>query len=189
MSLKLALEKLLGGPCYHMLEVFGHPEHVALWQAAMRGKPPAWDRIFDGYVSAIDWPVVSFWRELADANPEALILLSVRDPEAWWQSCDRTIFEVMRRPGDRFPEWFAMAQDMFARTFDGDFDDHDAAIAAYDRRHNEEVRRTADPSRLLEWSPDDGWEPICNALRVPVPDEPFPHANTTDEFRARAGWD
>ena len=35
-SLKLALEQLLGGRCYHMTEVFGRPEDVAglaLWLA------------------------------------------------------------------------------------------------------------------------------------------------------------
>jgi hypothetical protein len=42
---------------------------------------------------------------------------------------------------------------------------------------------------LLEWTPGDGWEPICNALGVPVPVEPFPHVNTTDDFRAMAGLD
>jgi Sulfotransferase domain len=38
--------------------------------------------------------------------------------------------------------------------------------------------------RLVEWRPGDGWEPICTALRVAVPDEPFPHVNSTEEFRA-----
>ena len=30
MSLKVALEELGFGPCYHMTEVFEHPEHVPL---------------------------------------------------------------------------------------------------------------------------------------------------------------
>jgi hypothetical protein len=34
MSLKVALETLGFGPCYHMIEVFEHPEHVGFWQAA-----------------------------------------------------------------------------------------------------------------------------------------------------------
>jgi sulfotransferase family protein len=189
MSLKFALEKLLGGPCYHMLEVFARPDHVAMWHEALRGRLPVWSELFDGFVAAVDWPVVSFWDELAEANPDALIVLSVRDPEDWWRSCDRTIFEVMRRPGDRYPEWYAMALDMFARTFPkGGVPDHDDAIEGYEK-HNDEVRRNADPSRLVEWRPEDGWEPICSTLGVPVPDEPFPRTNTTEEFRSRAGWD
>jgi hypothetical protein len=43
--------------------------------------------------------------------------------------------------------------------------------------------------RLIEWQPGDGWDPICTALGLPVPADPFPHLNTTAEFRSRAGWD
>jgi hypothetical protein len=28
----------------------------------------------------------------------------------------------------------------------------------------------------------DGWEPLCAALGVPVPDEPFPHTNMRAEW-------
>ena len=58
-SLKLALEQLLGGPCYHMLEVFGRPQDVPRWQRAVDGDPmpvEQWDEIFGDYVAAVDWP-------------------------------------------------------------------------------------------------------------------------------------
>jgi hypothetical protein len=84
--------------------------------------------------------------------------------------------------------WLSMVRELFAQTFTERFLERDEAIAAYER-HNMDVRSTADPSRLVEWEPGDGWGPICAALGVPVPQEPFPHANTTDEFRGRAGWD
>jgi Sulfotransferase domain len=41
-SLQLALQQLLGGPCYHMIELFEHPEHVPMWHAAVRGEPIDW---------------------------------------------------------------------------------------------------------------------------------------------------
>src|SRR5438270_9278104 len=53
-SLKLALERLLGEPCYHMIEVFGHPEHVGMWHQAVRGDMPDWDELFAGYGAAVD---------------------------------------------------------------------------------------------------------------------------------------
>ena len=81
-----------------------------------------------------------------------------------------------------------MFEAILANRFTTDVRDKMAAIAAYER-HNAEVRADADPDRLLEWTPGDGWEPICDALDVPVPDEPFPHVNTTDDFRAMAGLD
>jgi hypothetical protein len=39
----------------------------------------------------------------------------------------------------------------------------------------------------MEWTPSDGWEPVCKRLRVPVPEEPFPVENTTNETRAVLG--
>src|SRR5690242_16311928 len=81
-SLKLALEQLLGAPCYHMAEVFEHPEHVPLWDQATRGEMPDWDALFDGYGAAVDWPMAAFWREIGEAYPDALILLSVRDADS-----------------------------------------------------------------------------------------------------------
>jgi hypothetical protein len=79
LSLKAALERLLGAPCYHMVEVFAHPEHVAAWHAAARGSMPDWQALFAGYAAVVDWPAASFWPEISEAFPDALVLLSVRD--------------------------------------------------------------------------------------------------------------
>lgn len=42
-SLKFALEKLLGAPCYHMREALAYREHVPIWHHAVLGKMPNWD--------------------------------------------------------------------------------------------------------------------------------------------------
>jgi hypothetical protein len=44
------------------------------------------------------------------------------------------------------------------------------------------IRGLVPTERLLEWTVEDGWEPLCEFLGKPVPDEPFPHVN------AAAGW-
>jgi hypothetical protein len=54
MSLKVALEELGFVPCYHMTEAFEHPEHLPLWEAAIGGEPPDWERIFGSYHAAVD---------------------------------------------------------------------------------------------------------------------------------------
>jgi hypothetical protein len=59
-------------------------------------------------------------------------------------------------------------------------------VAAYEK-HNDAVRAAIPEERLLEWTPSDGWEPICERLGVPVPSEPFPVTNTTKEFREMMG--
>ncbi len=181
MSLKLALERLLGGPCYHMAEVFTHPQHVPLWTAAARGEMPDWPALFDGYRAAVDWPVAAFWPEVSAAFPDALVLLSVRDPQSWWESASQTIFPAIARqpPGP----WRDMVDALFAARFTTALDDPAACMAELER-HNARVRAAVPARRLLEWRAGDGWAPLCAALGVPVPDEPFPRTNTKDEFLA-----
>lgn len=182
MSLKRALERLLGVPCYHMTEVFAHPEHVGAWQEAARGQMPDWGALLQGYGAAVDWPAAAFYRELAAAFPQAKVVLSRRDPEAWWRSASTTIFPAMASAED--DAWRRMIEDVLATRFTLALTDKDACIAAYER-HVAEVRRTVPADRLVEWRPADGWRPLCDALGLPVPAEPFPHANTGDEFRSR----
>ena len=182
MSLKLALEQLLGAPCYHMAEVFVHPEHIPVWHAAARGEPVDWPALFQGYASAVDWPAGSFWPEVAAAFPDALILLSTRSSESWWKSASQTIFPSSAKMAGS--PWHAMWLDLVRNRFTPRLDDRAAAIAAYER-HNADVRAGAPKARLLEWTAQEGWGPLCRALGVPEPSTPFPHANSTDEFMTR----
>jgi sulfotransferase family protein len=186
-SLKIALERLLGGPCHHMVELFLHREQIPVWHCAVAGDYPDWHDFLAGYVAAVDWPACAFWRELAEAFPDAPVLLSVRDPESWYRSAHHTIFLPLgaQKPRGEDP-WLDMVHDLFRTRFCDRFDDRVAMIAAYER-HNAEVRRTIPARRLVEWTPSDGWEPLCAALGVAVPDEPFPVTNTTNEFRGRLG--
>lgn len=187
-SLKLALERLLGAPCYHMIEVREHPDHPDLWAAAYRGQLPDWGRLFDGYAACVDWPAAPFWPELAQAYPDAPILLSVRDPDSWWRSASTTIFPAMATyfaPDAPADGWTGMGVGMMT-TFTSGWQDEDSAKAAF-VAYNDNVRRTAPADRLLEWQPGDGWGPLCARLGVAEPDEPFPHANTAAETRAAIG--
>lgn len=186
-SLKLALERLLGAPCYHMTEVLGHLDHVPTWHAAIRGDQVDWEPVLGPYAAAVDWPAAGVWRALAAASPDALVLLSTRrDARTWLSSARATILD--NGPDNRMeddpslPGFVPMLRDMFD-AFTPDWRDDDAAMAAYER-HNDEVRREVSPDRLVEWQPGDGWQPLCTALGVAVPAEEFPHVNSTHEFRA-----
>jgi hypothetical protein len=190
LSLKQALEQLLHGPCYHMIEVFGKRDVIETWHRAVNGEPPDWHRFLAGYVSTVDWPAAAFWRELADANPDAIVLLSTRDVDSWWESASNTIFAVRPEPtpGSEVAAQFAMATDMFRNTFTVDWREEGPAKAAY-LAHNDRVRATIPADRLVEYHPGDGWGPLCDALGVPEPAEPYPHVNSTSEFRAMTGLD
>src|SRR5262245_20087269 len=96
MSLKLALEQLGFGPCYHMIENFAHPEHAPMWQSLAEGQTDDWRPILDTYQSTVDWPGVIIWKELMAANPDAKIILTLRDPGSWYESGAATIFKRMQ---------------------------------------------------------------------------------------------
>jgi len=188
MSLKLALEHLLGGRCYHMLEVRERPADPDVWGDAYEGNLPDWRSFFDRYQAAVDWPSAPFWRELSEAFPDAPILLSVRDADAWWKSASNTIFvaiETYFKPDGPDDGWTRMGRGMMER-FTPEWRDEAAAKAAY-LAHNDHVRATAPRDRLIEWSPGDGWAPICAVLGIEVPAHPFPHVNSTVQTRAEIG--
>jgi hypothetical protein len=191
-SLKAALEQLLGGPCYHMLEVFGRPDDIAVWHAAVNGDMPDWNTFLSEYRAAVDWPASAFWRELLEANPDAVVLLSSRDTDGWWKSANNTIFQISQRElpvEEVVPRaQIAMALDMFKMRFTPDWRDESKAKRAYEK-HNADVRASVPADRLIDYHPGDGWEPICARLGLAVPSEPFPHLNTTDDFRAMVGMD
>ena len=183
-SLRQALEHLLGGPCYHMRVIPGHPFDLGDgWRRALAGDYPDWDSLFEGYVAAVDWPASFLWRELSEAYPGALVLLSVRESaEEWWQSADATILPVARMA--LAPDWsdsrdFLTLLERFAGT--KQWDDRETLMAAYER-HCAAVRAHTPPHRLLEWRAVEGWDPICRALGMPIPDMPFPWRNRRSEW-------
>ncbi len=194
MTLKTALCKLGFGPCYHFTEVFAHPEHLHHWAAAANGEPGAWRGPLDGYQATTDWPGVAFWREMVQAFPDAKVILTTRDTGEWYESMRNTVFAAIN---GRFPEaaarfrTFEAAEQLaefrqaglIGRSFRGRIDDRDHVIACFDE-HNEEVQRTVPAERLLVFRVNQGWEPLCAFLGVPVPEEPFPHSNDRESFRS-----
>jgi hypothetical protein len=185
-SLQTALTMLGLGPCHHMVEVFEHPESMALWIEAGAGRPD-WDAIFAGYRSMVDYPGAAYWRQLADYYPDAKVLHSVRDPDRWFESTQATIFapnggvdRALSEPDNPMAPFF--------RSFAGAFAEHvhdRVAMTDYFRRHTEEVKATIAPERLLIYEVGSGWDPLCKFFKVPVPVEPYPSENSRAEFQAR----
>jgi len=185
-SLKLALNRLGLGPCHHMEEVLHNmPVQVPLWSAATAGEPD-WERIYDGYASAVDWPTAGFFRELVAEYPSAKFILTERDPVRWADSFGATIYTLLAGRDEAPPairDWLDMAAGVIARTGFPPGLDRDGLVAAF-TAHNDAVRETIPASRLLVFEVKDGWEPLCAFLDVPVPDEEFPRTNHREEF-----WD
>ena len=200
-SLQSALETLGFVPCYHMYEVFEHPQHADFWEAAWRGERVDWDSILGGYEASVDWPACTFYEQLMEKHPEAKVLLSVRDPERWYESTRNTIYELTKlsgrslfsRGGLALLSLFMfgtftirplqIAEEIVLRgTFDGKFEDKHHAIEVFNR-HNEEVRRRVPKERLLIYEVKEGWGPLCEFLGVEEPDKPFPRLNDAAEVQ------
>ena len=58
-----------------------------------------WRELLAGWGSTVDWPACTFWEQIWDASPDAKVLLSVRDPEAWYASCRKSIHASAQAAG------------------------------------------------------------------------------------------
>lgn len=196
LSLKLALEELGFGPCYHMIETRRHLAHDAMWLALASGKSDDWRSILDGYRSCVDWPALFVWKELLDAHPQARVILTIRDPESWYTSAAATIFARMLAYEATLTERGPSALDparhhhmrmvnaiVLHKSLGGDLS-HDHATQVFNA-HNEDVRRTVPPDRLLIYEAGQGWEPLCSFLGVPQPASSYPKLNSSADFAQR----
>jgi hypothetical protein len=196
-SLKVALEELGFGPCYHMTEVFANPDHIEVWEAAMRGDPVDWERLFHDYRATVDWPGAAFYEELMERCPDAKVILTVRDPDRWYESTRSTIYNIQNvasSPVFSLAALFVprlrhlrraalMAADLvWNRTFDGRFEDREHAIEVFER-WNEAVEMRVSAEKLLVYEVKEGWGPLCEFLGVEAPDEPFPRLNAAADMR------
>jgi Sulfotransferase domain len=195
---KVALEQLGVGPCYHWVNVLADLSEVALWDRALDGEGP-WEEILAGHRSSVDWPGGYFYRELMHAYPDAKVLLSVREPEAWERSFRETIVEMCfgqslmallaharAQVDPDFERYLALVDRMFwgpQGTFAAGHEPEQ--LIEQMLAHHEQVKRIVPPERLLVWEVTDGWEPLCEFLGVEVPDGPLPHANDRGTFLER----
>jgi len=182
-SMQSALNKLGFGPCHHMVEVWAHPETIPHWIATAKGAQN-WDVLFDGYRSMVDWPGVTYWRELVAYYPDAKVLHTTRDPEQWFESTQSTIFnkanlERIIKPGPVSEFFVGLFPELYPHMNDR------AWLLDFYRRHEAEVLATVPRERLLVYQVGSGWDPLCEWLGVPVPAEPYPSENSRASFAQR----
>ena len=94
MSLEVALVTLAVDLCYHMTEVFANPEHVGLWEAAVSGDSIDWYELFRVYRTTVDWSGATFYENLVERYPGSRVILTVRDPDGWYESTQNTIYNI-----------------------------------------------------------------------------------------------
>lgn len=201
-SLKVALEALGFGPCYHMFEVVKNIETMLpLWGAVLDGTHADWSSIFANYQATVDWPACNYYEQLMAVYPDAKVLLSVRDPDAWYESAFSTIYQALRMTSGEAQEASDMsAMDaqraahmerlrkmvtrLWQNTFDGRFEDKEYALSVF-TQHIEMVKQKVPAEKLLVFNVKEGWGPLCAFLGVPVPDTSFPRLNDRAAFMER----
>jgi hypothetical protein len=181
MSMKLALEQLGLGRCYHMAELIADLSRLPLWLRAADGAAD-WGGVFAGFTATVDYPGCTYWRELAAFYPDAKVLLTVRDPDDWFDSTQATIFSAPMRARIAASPMQGFFQKSVLRDFGNRLDDRKFMTDAFER-HNAAVRSAVPPERLLVYEVGEGWPRLCQFLGVPVPAAPFPRVNSREEMQ------
>ena len=185
-SLRRALEVLGFGPCHHMYELGEHTESLSDWEALARGEAVDWNKVFKGYRAQVDWPGAAYWRELSVHFPDAKVILTIRDPDAWYDSMEKTINPFLELHGEHKDEQrnrrSLMAFEIIGKKmFDGKVADRAYAISKF-KANIADVQAEIAPERLLTFDVREGWEPLCAFLGVDVPDVNFPNTNNSKDF-------
>jgi hypothetical protein len=192
MSMQAALQ-LLGYPCYHMQEVLREPGHLEKWSDFVTGKDSMdWHSLFHNFEATVDTPACVYYRELMLAFPDAKVILTLRDPERWYQS-----FVTLRKTHDslrplsrwipRLKKALHAADVLWNNMFNGCFE-RENCIRIFNE-HNAAVQKFVPPERLLVFQVNEGWQPLCGFLDCEIPAGiSFPHLNEGDKTLKATAW-
>jgi hypothetical protein len=189
----------LGFPCYHMLEVLqneANKSHLDFWRKVANSEPGEqhdWEQVFSRYTATVDNPACCVWKELLVAYPDAKVVLTLhpKGAEAWFESTLDTIYFTEKMWQFKVLEWFTpfgrkfgdMSRKLIWRRSHKDtMPDRDKAVSHYEQ-HIEDVKATVPPEQLLVFTANQGWEPLCEFLGVPVPESKFPNVNDRKEIK------
>ena len=162
------------------------------------------DKILGHAIAICDVPASLFAAELIEAYPDAKIILNrQRDLDAWHRSIIRNVVVEIGESRLKWTmTWFSahmfwvqtsLCRYMFPRQFKSTDSTMSSGIRTQGKWQSREhynmirglLRSRGETHRSLEWSVEDGWEPLCKFLDKPVPDEPFPSTNNAAGFDAK----
>ncbi len=200
-TLKQSLEQLGHKHVYHMKELLVNPEKLHYWKTLDDTGDTDWDALYEGYDGTVDFPGYPWYKEHMKRYPDAKVILTVRDFEAWYKSVDSTVFRAgPQTPGEKIKmmgklltsarirnvvkciKWFKKV--FFADNLQGKFGDKEFAKKFWED-HIAEIKASVPADKLLVYDVRDGWAPLCKFLGVPEPsEEPLPHLNKKENFMA-----
>jgi len=205
-TIRRVIEVLGFGPCYNSSELFTHPRGMVFWESMEQGKAVDFASFFSNYNAIVGYPGYIFAQQILEEYPDAKLILSVRDPEEWYDDIADTVFQAGPSHANQIyaaaveadKELDPYLADCIRRShamqsriledgyFEGRFAEKEYAVKRY-VQWNEDVKKQFPSDRLLVYAVTEGWEPVCEFLGVPVPEgEPFPHLNHPDVFHKRS---
>ncbi|KAF2996818.1 hypothetical protein E8E13_002351 [Curvularia kusanoi] len=206
-SFSAALSILLDAPVYHGgTQVFlGSPSHIKSWITTLSHWPahsPSDSHIITtqlqnllyGYAAIADLPSYALVPDLLKLYPDALIVCTVRDPDAWATSM-MTLHNLVNRwylsvvlfwiPGIRLvPKYLGLMGRHSVELYGTPLPTSRPQLQEYWEKHIQYVKRCVPEDRLLFYNVRDGWEPLCKVLGKEVPSEEFPRINDGKAFVA-----
>lgn len=193
---------MLGFHPHHFREMMlDYERQIPLWTEALEAKfmgksvpygREEFDKLIGDYDCVEDNPSVLFGEDLIKAYPDAKVILTNRDVDAWAKSMKNTIFmardSFVYRHFYRFHPlsraWFPFSCLLSKIWYDDDQKNEEKVKGVFNK-HYEEIRKVCPKERLLDLHFGDGWEPLCKFLDVPVPNTPWPHSNDSSVFQNR----
>lgn len=197
-SLKLALDHL-GYKTYHGFDCF-ELQQFPIWDKISKTRTGFEEVFKKEYNACADSPSCYFYKELMKENPDAKVILTIRDsPEAWWKSMDKTIYSIydprrrelsgkivfflVRKVSDGINISSKLLGNYIGLSSTEMFKKENS-IKLYNK-YIEDVKNHVPANKLLIFNVKEGWEPLCKFLNCKVPDIPFPRTNNHDEFREK----
>ncbi|KAE8413371.1 NAD dependent epimerase/dehydratase [Aspergillus pseudocaelatus] len=206
-SFSSALNILLQGPVYHggTQVTMGPPSEIKSWisimQNCLTGAPQdreealtLLEETLDGYAAITDAPGTQLVPELLELYPDAMVICTVRDPDAWVKSYAQvrhlaTLWYLsavlLPLPGMRyFVKWISYFPKQQRRVY-GKLE---STVDIY-HRHIAWLKEVVPEDRLVFFDVREGWEPLCKALGKDVPkDIAFPCINDGQAIDAVAKY-
>ncbi|KAI9250505.1 P-loop containing nucleoside triphosphate hydrolase protein [Phascolomyces articulosus] len=194
-GLSVALD-ILGYKTHHMRHLYFGQGDPDLFKKAYEQpeNPIDWNAVYQDFDAAIGTPSVIFLERLMKQYPEAKIILTVRDPDAWYESVKSTIYQMTHQPAKAStPKHILQIREMaHAIVLDGSFGKPAEFLNAQAMKekflqHNAWVRKhvPADKLLVMELGKDSQWDKLCAFLGQPIPEVSYPKTNSKQELLQR----
>ncbi|KAK6971947.1 hypothetical protein R3P38DRAFT_3138311 [Favolaschia claudopus] len=111
-SMRAALKTLGYGESHHIGRVMMQPTEIGAWNALIDAKIEG--RNVDGaqlkellgnFKVVADVPGIIFAAELVQAHPQARVILTMRNPDSWWNSLQQTLLVMLDTRHTRLARW------------------------------------------------------------------------------------